>query len=54
MAEIQLNVGSTAAMPKPQFDAILARLREKGYQTVGPRLRDEGAHPGAIAGRHPA
>lgn len=41
MAEIQLNVGSTAALPKPQFDTILARLREKGYQTVGPRLRDD-------------
>ncbi len=41
MAELPLNVGSTAALPKPQFDTILARLREKGYQTIGPRIRDE-------------
>ncbi|MGB7537090.1 MAG: 4Fe-4S dicluster domain-containing protein [Anaerolineales bacterium] len=41
MAELQWNVGSTVALPKSQFDTILARLREKGYQTIGPRLRDD-------------
>jgi len=49
MAEIQWNVGSTAALPKPQFDAILARLREKGFQTVGPRLRDDAVVYGPVA-----
>jgi sulfhydrogenase subunit beta (sulfur reductase) len=41
MAELQWNVGSTAALPKPQLDTLLTRLREKGYQTVGPRIRDD-------------
>jgi sulfhydrogenase subunit beta (sulfur reductase) len=41
MAEMQLHVGSTAALPKAQFDTILARLREKGWQTVGPQIRDD-------------
>jgi sulfhydrogenase subunit beta (sulfur reductase) len=41
MAEIQWKVGTTAALAKPQFDSLLTRLREKGYQTLGPRIRDD-------------
>jgi sulfhydrogenase subunit beta (sulfur reductase) len=41
MAEMHRKVGSTAALAKPQLDAILVRLQEKGYQTLGPRIRDE-------------
>jgi sulfhydrogenase subunit beta (sulfur reductase) len=41
MADIQWKVGSTAALAKPQLDAILARLQEKGYQTLGPCIRDD-------------
>jgi sulfhydrogenase subunit beta (sulfur reductase) len=48
MAEIQLKVGSAAALPKSQFDAILSRLQEKGYQTIGPRIRDDAVVYGPI------
>jgi sulfhydrogenase subunit beta (sulfur reductase) len=41
MAEILLNVGSTVGLPKSHFDSILARLQEKGFQTIGPRVRDD-------------
>ena len=41
MADVKLNVGSTAALPKAKFDEILSRLRGKGYRTYGPRIRDD-------------
>lgn len=40
MAEIHLDTGSTAVMPKSQMDNLLARFHEAGYQTIGPRVRD--------------
>ena len=40
MAEIHIDPGTSLAMPKAQLDALLARLRERGYQTIGPKLRD--------------
>jgi sulfhydrogenase subunit beta (sulfur reductase) len=40
MPDPHLVPGSTVALPKPQFDRLLARLREMGYQTIGPHLRD--------------
>jgi sulfhydrogenase subunit beta (sulfur reductase) len=41
MAETHWNIGSTAALPKAQFDTLLTRLQEKGWQTIGPRVRDD-------------
>jgi ferredoxin len=40
MAETQWTIGSTAELPKPKLDDLLARLQKKGYQTIGPRVRD--------------
>jgi sulfhydrogenase subunit beta (sulfur reductase) len=40
MAEIHLDPGMTVVMPKTQMDALLARIREDGFQTIGPRVRD--------------
>jgi ferredoxin len=40
MVETHLDTGSTVVMPKPQLDALLARLRESGYQTIGPHIRE--------------
>jgi ferredoxin len=40
MAELPINVGSVVALPKPRLDDLLAKLREKGYQTIGPRVGD--------------
>jgi sulfhydrogenase subunit beta (sulfur reductase) len=42
MTETQLTLGSSVALPKPEFNALLADLRQSGFQTVGPRLKDEG------------
>ncbi len=41
MLDSTLNTGSTVALPKPELDALLADLRQIGFQTVGPRLQDE-------------
>lgn len=41
MTEKTLTIGSTATLPKPELDGLLADLRDQGYQTVGPRLQDE-------------
>ena len=40
MAEIHIDPGTSLAMPKAELDELLARLRERGYQTIGPKLRD--------------
>ncbi|MFH2103253.1 MAG: 4Fe-4S dicluster domain-containing protein [Chloroflexota bacterium] len=41
MPETSLNIGSTIALPKAEFDGLLAELRQNGYQTIGPRVKDE-------------
>ncbi|MBN1440572.1 MAG: 4Fe-4S dicluster domain-containing protein [Anaerolineales bacterium] len=41
MADIPLSVGTTVALPKDQLDPLLSRLRDKGYRTIGPRIRDD-------------
>jgi sulfhydrogenase subunit beta (sulfur reductase) len=35
------TIHSTISLPKVEFDTLLATLRELGYQTIGPRVRDE-------------
>jgi sulfhydrogenase subunit beta (sulfur reductase) len=40
MAEIPIEVGSVVSLAKPALDNLLAALREKGYQTIGPRAGD--------------
>jgi sulfhydrogenase subunit beta (sulfur reductase) len=40
MADIPLDVGSVVALPKARLDDLLTRLREKDYQTIGPRTAD--------------
>ncbi len=42
MIERHLAIGSVVSIPKTELDALLAGLRQNGYQTVGPRLKDEG------------
>lgn len=40
MPEITLTPGSVVAIQKPVFDRLLAILRDMGYETIGPRVRD--------------
>lgn len=40
MVDIHLDPGSTVSLPKPQLDILLNRLRESGYQTVGPHIQE--------------
>jgi sulfhydrogenase subunit beta (sulfur reductase) len=42
MNDKNLTIGTTVALPKGELDLLLADLRTEGYQTVGPRLQDEG------------
>lgn len=35
------SIGSAVVLPKTELDGLLADLRTRGYQTVGPRLQDE-------------
>jgi sulfhydrogenase subunit beta (sulfur reductase) len=41
MLDITISRGTIVAIPKAEFDLLLADLRENGYQTVGPRVQDE-------------
>ena len=41
MFDTSLMIGSSVSLPKPQLDNLMASLREQGYQTVGPRIKDE-------------
>ena len=41
MNSTRLPVGSFIEIPKPELQALLARLRELAYRTLGPRLVDE-------------
>ena len=40
MTDKNLALGGTVALPKPEFDLLLADLRMNGFQTVGPRVQD--------------
>ncbi len=40
MAELPMDMGSIVSLPKPHLDDLLTKLREKGYQTIGPRVGD--------------
>jgi len=35
------DIGSTITIPKPAFNSILAHLKEDGYITIGPRVKNE-------------
>jgi sulfhydrogenase subunit beta (sulfur reductase) len=48
MTESALIVGSSVTLPKSELNLLMADLREKGYQTVGPRLQDESIVYGEI------
>lgn len=37
----RLEIGSTISIKKSAFDSILARLREAGFQTIGPRIKND-------------
>ena len=40
MTKGTLNIGAKVAIKKPQLDILISSLQESGYQTVGPRVRD--------------
>ena len=40
MAEIQISVGSTVALPKSGLDKLLANLIQMGYKVLGPQIQD--------------
>ena len=37
----QPEIGSTIVITKLAFNAVLSRLREKGYETIGPRVKND-------------
>jgi sulfhydrogenase subunit beta (sulfur reductase) len=39
--EYRLEIGSTILIQKPDLNLILTRLREEGYQTIGPKVKNE-------------
>ena len=41
MSEISLEVGSTVAISKDQFDKLLQSLQKMGYLTIGPKILDD-------------
>lgn len=41
MTVLSLRVGMTVALPKNTLNTILERLREQGFQTLGPRIEAE-------------
>jgi hypothetical protein len=40
MAEIQISVGSTIALPKTGLEKLLANLLQMGYRVLGPQFQD--------------
>jgi sulfhydrogenase subunit beta (sulfur reductase) len=40
MPEIRLEVGATVALPKEELDDLLTTLKQTGYQTFGPSVKD--------------
>ena len=41
MAEIQLTVASTVAIPKDALDNLISNLEKTGYRVIGPQVQDE-------------
>lgn len=35
------EIGSTVSIQKPSFNMLLARLKEAGFETIGPRIKNE-------------
>ncbi len=50
MPEIALTIGATVALPKAEFDGLLNGLRQLGYETIGPRVKDEAVVYGPVQG----
>jgi sulfhydrogenase subunit beta (sulfur reductase) len=50
MTDINLDVGVTVALAKSSFDDLLEKLRQMGYQTMGPRIVDTAIGYGEIKG----
>ena len=49
MSEERLDIGSTYAIKKTDFDSLLARLKEKGFQTLGPKIENASLVYGSIS-----
>ncbi len=41
MFNSNLTIGSSVSLPKTQLDHLMAALRAQGYQTIGPRIKDD-------------
>ena len=39
--ESRLEIGNTIAIQKPDLDIILERLQQEGYQTIGPKIKND-------------
>ena len=50
MSETNLTLGSRCILPQEGFDQLLALLREQGYETLGPRVREAALTYGPIEG----
>ncbi len=50
MSEERLEVGSTYSLLKPEFDNLIARLKEKGFQTLGAKVENDSLVYGPISG----
>jgi sulfhydrogenase subunit beta (sulfur reductase) len=50
MADLHLEVGVSVSLPKPGLEGLLNNLRQMGYQTLGPRVRDNAITYGMIEG----
>jgi ferredoxin len=40
MSDLSPEVGTTFALPKPEFDGLLSRLKKLGYLPIGPHVED--------------
>jgi ferredoxin len=40
MNEMNLNIGTKVAILKPEFNRLISALRESGYETIGPKIRN--------------
>ncbi len=49
MAEIHLDPGTTVALPKSALTGLLENLRNLGYETVGPQVKDNAIVYGPIS-----
>jgi len=48
MPEIRLEVEATVALPKEELDDLLEILQQAGYETIGPRVKDDSIVYGKI------